>query len=276
MTAQIIRRPFSLLPDSGLEQISLINTQGNQVNICNMGVNVTDIFITDAHGERRNVILGNDAFDPDKKATLAAPIRMNTLVGRYANRISFSRFTTNNGEFQLPCNLGEHHLHGGDNGLDKQIWQITQAEVIEQVPTLTLQFTSPDGADGYPGEVQFSVQIRFNQDNNLSFDMQANTDQDSYIILTHHGYFNLAGSQAVNMLDHEFKIYSTEVSTADALNIPTGQFHSVANSELDFSEFRLLTDALNSQQDYMHNFLGIDHNYVFKKHNDHTLLKQGS
>ena len=117
-----------------------------------MGVNVTDIIVNDKSGNPTNVILGNDHFDPAIKSDLSPPSGcMNTIVGPYANRISFGQFKTKDGSFQLECNLGEHHLHGAGASLDKAIWTVIKAEVVDDLPTLILALTAVDGDGGYPG-----------------------------------------------------------------------------------------------------------------------------
>ena len=270
MTAMVSRQIYGVLPDqSKAELVVLRNTQGNEISICNFGLNVTDLMIADKHGKPVNVVLGCG----DLKGFYQQEISLNSIVGRFANRIAHGHMPVEDKVYQLDCNLGPHHLHG-NHGFSKNLWTIKKAELVEGIPTLVVERASPDGEHKYPGNVLCTITVTFDDDNRVRFDIHATTDQATHLNITHHAYFNLSGHTNQEITDHLFKIHGTQITESDELLIPSGELVSVKDSVLDFSDYRSIQDALNSGEDFVKHYGGIDHNFVIKTQNDEQLLLQ--
>ncbi len=231
--------PFGHAPDgSPLSLYTLTNVQGMEVRITNYGGIVTHILAPDRDGRLGNVTLG---FDTAAEYFGRSPY-FGALIGRCGNRIAQGRFTLDGVEHQLSVNDGANHLHGGEQGFDKVVWEATV-----EGEALVLRYRSPDGEQGYPGNLDVQATYTLGDDGALTVDLRATTDRATPVNLTHHAYFNLAGSGTVN--DHEMWIDAPHYTPVDEGLIPTGELAPVAGTAFDFREPRAIGEAV-----YDHNF----------------------
>src|SRR6185503_10452186 len=102
------------------EMITLKNSRGMEVRVIPYGGIVTSIRVPDRNGQFDDVVLGYvDAADYRKNN---GPY-MGAIIGRYANRIAKGMFTLDGQTYALATNNGPNHLHGGNRGFDKVVWQ---------------------------------------------------------------------------------------------------------------------------------------------------------
>ena len=177
----------------------------------------------DTHGRRANVVIGFDTVEEYRDN----PQYLGAIVGRCANRIANARFTLDGKTYQLAANIGPNHLHGGRKGFDQRVWRATHGAA-----TLELRYTSPDGEEGYPGNLDVRVTYTLTDENELIVDYFATTDKATPINLTQHSYFNLAG--AGDILGHVLQIDADAITPVDQSRIPTGEIMPVAGSDFDF------------------------------------------
>ena len=177
----------------------------------------------DTHGRRANVVIGFDTVEEYRDN----PQYLGAIVGRCANRITNARFTLDGKTYQLAANIGPNHLHGGRKGFDQRVWRATHGAA-----TLELRYTSPDGEEGYPGNLDVRVTYTLTDENELIVDYFATTDKATPINLTQHSYFNLAG--AGDILGHVLQIDADAITPVDQSRIPTGEIMPVAGSDFDF------------------------------------------
>ncbi len=150
------------------------------------------------------------------------------VVGRYGNRIARARFTLDGREYRLAANNGAHSLHGGVRGFDKRVWRAESAGPAE----LVLSLVSPDGEEGYPGEL--TARVRYVLDGDaLRLEYRATTDAPTVVNLTNHSYFNLAGSGDVR--GHVVAMEADRYLPVDEGKIPTGEQAPVAGTPFDFT-----------------------------------------
>ena len=227
---RISRGPFGTAPDgTPVDVYTLRNSQGSEARICTYGGIVVSLKVPDRAGQMGDVVLGYD--------TLAEYIKENpyfgSLIGRYGNRIAKGRFTLDGREYTLAVNNPPNHLHGGLKGFDKVVWQARAFEG-EQGPVLELTYFSPDGEEGYPGNLNVKAVYTWRDDNTLRLDYTATTDAATVVNLTHHSYFNLAGSGDV--LSHEVMINASRFTPVDETLIPTGELRPVDGTPFDFRQ----------------------------------------
>ncbi len=217
--------PFGHAPDgTPLSLFTLTNAAGMEVRITNYGGIVTHIFVPDRDGQLANVTLG---FDTAAEYFGRSPY-FGALIGRCGNRIAQGRFTLDGVEHQLSVNDGANHLHGGAKGFDQVVWQATV-----EGEALVLRYRSPDGEQGYPGNLEVQATYTLGDDGALAVALRATTDRATPVNLTHHAYFNLAASGTIN--DHEMWIDAPHYTPVDAGLIPTGELASVAGTPFDFT-----------------------------------------
>ena len=224
-----------------------------EARVTNLGAVLTHLFAPDRGGDRADVVLGFDDLD----AYLGNPPYFGAIIGRVANRIAGGRFHLDGRDHEVARNDGPNALHGGRQGFDKRIW-----DVLERTDAaLTLGLLSPDGEEGYPGNLRVQVRYRV-AEGGLRIDYEAQTDAATPINLTNHSYFNLSGAGRGTILDHEVEIFADHYTPVDATFIPTGEIAPVAGTPMDFRAPRSFGERIEQ----VHGGPGgYDHNYVLRK-----------
>ncbi len=257
----IKRQVFGVMPEGGTADLyTLTANRGFEARITNYGGIVVSLFAPDRNGKMSDVVLGYD--------TLAEYIQNNPyfgcIVGRYGNRIADGKFVLNGIWYTLAQNNGKNHLHGGIKGFDKVLWD-ADASLGETGPSLRLTYLSPDGEEGYPGNLSVAVTYTVTDADELRIDYEATADMPTAVNLTHHSYFNLAGADAGTILGHELTINADAFTPIDHTLIPTGEIRSVKGTPLDFTQPAIIGDRIDEEYDQLVFGLGYDHNWALNK-----------
>uniref|UniRef100_A0A1I8PV53 Aldose 1-epimerase n=1 Tax=Stomoxys calcitrans TaxID=35570 RepID=A0A1I8PV53_STOCA len=243
-----------------IKRFTLTNCMQMKVQVITLGATMTSIQVPDASGHMDDVVLGYD--DVAGYQTPTNPY-FGATVGRVCNRIGNGRFMLNGKEIQVARNFNnKHQLHGGFIGFDKVHWQV----VGHHKDGITLQHHSPDGHEGYPGEVTATVKIALTEDNCVHLQMQAETTKATAVNMTNHSYFNLAGHVGgkAAIYDHHIMINADKITETDADSIPTGNFTSVEGTLYDLRKMVNLGERLKA----LLPINGYDDNYCADKNND--------
>jgi len=232
------------------------------VAITNFGATIMSIKIPDHDGRTHEVTLGFDTLEEYLKYRT----HMSPIAGRVANRIARGKFTLDGNTYQLSCNDGRNHLHGGPKGWAKLTWK---AEGYDD-RTVRLSYHSPDGEEGYPGNVDVSVTYSLEDTNSLLIHIEALTDAPTLVNPTSHCYFNFHRDHSQTILDHLLQINAAAFTPSDAELIPTGEIQSVANTPMDFRSLRKVGKEINADYNQLRNARGYDHNWVLDNY-DGTL-----
>lgn len=223
----VTEKPFGNYEGRAVTEFTLTNQRGMELSVINYGGAVTRLSVPGSNGERTDVVAGFESLEGYLQKE--NPF-FGALVGRYANRIAKAKFMLDNHSFQLAANDHGNSLHGGNKGFDKVYWTITK---LPGDSSLLLQYKSPDGEEGYPGNLDIEVVYTLTSDNAWRIDYKATTDKPTPVNLTQHAYFNLAPGTDSTILDHSLQINADGYTPVDSLLIPVGRFDSVTNS-LDF------------------------------------------
>jgi aldose 1-epimerase len=199
-----------------------------RARILDYGATLIGLEAPDRNGRPGDVVLG---FDDIERYRGAHPYFGGT-IGRYANRIARGRFALDGNRYQLNCNNGVNHLHGGVNGFDRVQWRAEQSG-----NRVNLSYRSPDGEEGYPGNLEAEVTYSLSG-NSLRIDYTAVTDRPTVVNLTNHSYFNLAGRGTIH--DHVVRIAASRYLPVDENLIPTGEVARVGGTAFDFTLPRAL------------------------------------
>jgi len=211
-----------------ITQYTLTNA-GITAKVIDYGAILTELHVPDAKGNVADVVLG---FDNVKQYETESPY-FGATTGRVANRIAKGKFTLDGKEYTLATNNAPNHLHGGIVGFNKKIWKAETLKTIEG-PAVKFSYTSPDGEEGYPGNLAVEVTYTLTKDAELRVDYKATTDKATPINLTHHTYFNLAGQGNGTILKHELELTADHYTPVDATLIPTGNIAKVEGTVFDF------------------------------------------
>jgi aldose 1-epimerase len=253
----ISKQIFGHLPDGrAVEQTSLINANGMQVDILNLGGIIRRCLVPTAGSKQVDIVLGFDTVED----YLADQAYLGAIVGRYANRIKHGKFSLNGRRYQLDANQGGNSLHGGIDGFNRRLWQ---TRVINEAlnPSIHLQLTSEDGDQGFPGQLKAEVIYTLTEENNLRIEYKARTDQATLYNPTQHSYFNLAGHQSGDIASHQVQILASHFTPTDSSAIPSGELAPVANTPFDLRELTPVTAGLASSHEQIKLGSGYDHNW---------------
>jgi aldose 1-epimerase len=251
------KRPFGKTPDGKAVDLYILgNGKGMTAKIITYGGIITQLDVPDRDRKTANVVLGFD----DLEGYLKGHPYFGAIVGRVGNRIAKGKFTLDGQEYTLATNNGPNHLHGGKKGFDKVVWT---AEPIQKAEDVGLQLTyrSPDGDEGYPGNLTMTVIYRLTPQNELRIEYTATTDKATPVNLTNHSYFNLAGPGSGNILGHELMIPADKVTPTDDALIPTGEFQDVKGTPFDFTTPRTIGSRIDKLKVKP---VGYDINYVLR------------
>jgi aldose 1-epimerase len=243
----------------GNEPVVTIVLQNRDITVecTNIGCALTAIYTPDKHHITKNIVAG---FTNRESYTINKDY-LGCVVGRYANRIGHGIFNLNGKTYQLTVNDAPNHLHGGWNGFSRKIWQLACTIENENECGVVFTYASPDGEEGYPGNVLATVQYTLNNNNQLHISYRAGTDKSTPVNFTNHSYFNLTGFEKPDILDHHLQIVADEYTEKSAGNTPTGAMVSVYNTALNFTNSRLIGSGINC----FPNDMGYDHNFVLSR-----------
>ena len=229
-----------------IRQISIVEDHGLRVDIVDIGASIAAIHVPASAGYENVVVSGLSASEYKSNANYCG-----STIGRYANRIANARFELDGTTYQLQRNdgTGKHSLHAGSGGFHAQRFSVVDCDARSAV----MAYRSPDGEEGFPGDVDVSVSYRVTG-LTLTVDFVATTSKSTPINLTNHSYFNLAGdAHSETMLRQELAIAAGRYTPVDAEGIPTGEVSSLDGSRLDLRAAHKIGDMIGE---------GIDHNYV--------------
>lgn len=227
----------------------LTHPSGISAIVSDLGATLQGLSTPDRNGTARNILVGwktreqwlnNDSF-------------FGSTVGRFANRIAGGTFTLDEKKYQLAINNGSNHIHGGIKGFDKILWE-TQSTTLDSVK---FTYLSPDGAEGYPGNLKTSVEYLIGE-KSLTWRATAQTDAPTPVNLTNHAFFNLTGNSSSDVLAHQLQINADEFLPFDSNQIPTGELRPVSKSGFDFTSLTNIGENLAKAE------ISFDHNYILR------------
>jgi aldose 1-epimerase len=247
---------FGKTPDGTPIDLYVLSNGKMTAKVMTYGAILTELHVPDRHGKSADVVLGFD----NLASYLAGHPHFGATTGRFANRIANGKFTLDGKEYKLAINNGPNSLHGGRKGFDKVVWKAEDASGPGG-PAVKLTYVSPDGEEGYPGNLTVTVTYTVTPADELRIDYTAITDKATPVNLTNHSYFNLAGPASGPILAHELKLEADQYTPADDTLIPTGEIKSVKGTPLDFTTPTAIGARFSQLKG---DPAGYDHNFVLR------------
>ncbi|WYJ98729.1 galactose mutarotase [Enterococcus sp. DIV0212c] len=239
---------------------SLTNDNGLTMNVTNLGARIVDLIVP-VNGEERNIVLGFESAEE----YLTKDIYFGATIGRVAGRIKHGSFSLDGKSYQLPVNPENGHtLHGGTESFETKFWDAEIEETTNQV-SVAFSYVSPDGENGFPGELKSCVRYSLTNENEWIIDYQAETDQPTLYNPTNHVYFNLTGDMTQSVGEHELFVDADRFAVVDEDTTVTGELRSVEETPFDFKEPKSVEQVF--QTTYEQNSLvdGLDHPFMLNQ-----------
>jgi aldose 1-epimerase len=262
MRSGVVSTPFGTLASGQNAQLfTLRNAHGIEVQLTNYGGIITSLKTPDRVGRFSDIVLGYD----NLAAYVANSPYFGAIVGRYANRIARGHFTLDGATYTLAINNGPNSLHGGLRGFDKVVWKARPFQ-NQEGQGVTLDYTSPDSEEGYPGTLRAVVTYTLTPDDRLIVDYQATTDKATPVNLSQHSYWNLAGNASRDILGHVLTINADATTPVDSTLIPTGEIAPVEGTPFDFRTPTAIGARVDQRQNTQIRYgNGYDHNWVLNR-----------
>lgn len=236
--------------EGGTTLYTLTNASGNTVKVTDYGGIITSILVDGVE-----MVIGFDKFEQYREEN---PY-FGALIGRYGNRIADAKFSLDGKTYQLTKNNNGNQLHGGIRGFDKYIWSGETATTDEAV-SLTLRHVSPDGDEGFPGELTVACTYTWTNDNELRLDYEATTDKPTIVNLTNHTYFNIGSQPTVE--SHLLRLDGDQYTPTDEELIPLGHLEPVAGTPFDFRTAKPIGRDIQADHPQLKIPNGYDHNWA--------------
>ncbi len=254
-------------PKGDITIVRLENSKGEAVELSSLGAGILSVEVRDREGKLENVALGY----AEPADYIADGPCMGKIPGRYANRIAKGHLEVDGREYQLEVNNGPNHLHGGSDGFQNRIWD------VELIPGgVRFSLISPAGDGNYPGELAVEAIYGWNDDAELSLDLQAETDDPTVVNLTNHAYWNLRGADSGSALDHELKLNASRYLPTDDTLIPLPEAPaSVEGTPMDFRQAKTVGRDLREDFPALNYGKGYDACWVVDDY-ENGLLKEAA
>lgn len=243
--------PLSNIP--GAEVFRIENDHGISILIANYGCTVLSLSVPDSKGKSEDIVTGYFNTDEWKKN----PAYFGSLIGRTCNRIGGAKFSIDGTEYNVSANTGDYQLHGGFEGFDKKIWDAVPF-LEKDTACIRFHYVSADGEEGFPGNLDASIEYCLNNHNEFSMKFMATTDKATPVNFTNHCYFNLAGENSGDIYKQELLIHADYITETTPDCIPTGKLLPVKGTPFDFTHLHPIGDKIHDLP------MGYDDNYVLR------------
>lgn len=256
---RIDKKPFGATKNGESVNIyTLENNNGISVSISEFGAAIVNLFVPDKSGNIADIVGGYDCLSSYEDGDGY----QGAIVGRFGNRIAKGIFTLDGATYKLYTNNGNNHLHGGKIGFSHKVWT-SESYMCDDSVSLVLSLVSPDGEEGYPGELTVKVTYTLDSDS-LTISYFATTDKKTVLNLTNHSYFNLSGFDSGKIFDHIAHLRADRFLPTDDELIPTGEIASVNGTPFDFRNPKAIGRDFYADDINLKNARGYDHCFVFQ------------
>ena len=243
--------PFGTLSDgTAVTAARLEASSGASLTVLNYGATVQSLCVPGRGGTLTDVVLGYD----DAAGYEAGHDYLGATIGRVGNRIGGAAFSLGGKTYELAKNDGENHLHGGIRGFDKQLWTMAASD-----GAIVCERLSPDGEEGYPGNLRVRVTFTLSDSGALRIAYDADTDAPTLVNLTNHSYFNLNGGGSA--MDHHLQLFADRFCENDTHCLPTGTLLDVEGTPFDFRAGKRLGAGIGADHEQLRRGGGYDHNF---------------
>ncbi len=256
--AKLNAQAFDLMTEQGqIKLYSIKNSKGSEAHFINQGAKLVSLVVPSKDGWA-DVVIGHDSAE---EYLASEEAYFGAICGRYANRIAKGKFSIDREEYTLAINNGPNALHGGLKGFNSVLW--TANELTDN--KIEFSYLSPDGEEGYPGELDVRIVYTLTDGNALEVEYFATTNKATVVNLTNHSYFNLSGNGDQSVHDHILEINAKSYLPTDETAIPYGEPKAVTGTPFDFQKPTAVGLRIDEDMDQLKWARGYDHTYILDK-----------
>lgn len=248
---------FDTIIDGKKVGLYWIENKGIKAAFTNYGGRLVGLWVNDKNGKPTDVVVGMNSAKGFKTST--EPY-FGATIGRVGNRVALGKFTLEGKQYKIPLNNGKNALHGGVKGFQDVVWNVEKPNEN----TIVFTYISPDGEQGFPGNLNVKVTYTITADNAVKMEYEATTDKTTVVNLTNHAFFNLNGEGSGTVLNHELQLYADQFTPVDEGLIPSGELKSVKNTPFDFTSKHTIGERIETKDEQLKFGKGYDHNYVLR------------
>lgn len=253
--AELKKADFESTIDGKATGLYFIEAKDIKVAFTNYGARIVGLWVPNKEGIMTDVVVGHGSVMDFKNS--GEPY-FGATIGRVGNRIAKGTFTIDGKEYHVPLNNGENSLHGGKKGFQDVVWDVQQPDA----KTLIFSYLSPDGEEGFPGNLKITVTYSVDDNQAIKMDYKATTDKKTPVNLTNHAFFNLNGEGSGTILNHQVMINAGKYTPVDGGLIPSGKLEAVAGTPFDFTAFHTIGERVEADNQQLKNGMGYDHNFA--------------
>ncbi len=250
---------YGEMNEKNIHAFVITNKNGTKAQIIEKGATLDNLIFKNKNGEFVDILVGHDTLD----GHINRSDYQGVVVGQYANRIKNGEFTIDGTTYNVTKNeKNTTCLHGGGEYSSAHWCGKESGE-----SSVEFSYTSPDGKEGFPGNVEIKVTYTLDDNDNLTLDYNAVSDKKTVINITNHAYFNLNGYNSGDVLKHTLQINADRFTAIDEMSIPTGELPSVNGTPFDFTAEKEIGKDIEADFEQLKNGLGYDHNFCITDYN---------
>lgn len=247
-----------------VHSFTVTNDNGAYIELVDYGATLNKIVAPDKNDNMLDVLVGFDTVEGQELCTDS----QGRTVGRVANRIAGKGITIDGKNYQITKNVdGKFTLHS-NHEYETAVWS---SEIIGD-NSVKFTYHSPNGAEGFPGEVDNEVKFTFTNDNEVIIDYNCVPTEKCPLNITNHAYFNLKGFDGGQIVDHEVQFFCDAYTPTDNDAIPTGEIRDVTGTAFDFRTPKTIERDVDEKDEQLIIGRGYDHNFAISGY-DGTLKK---
>lgn len=249
--------PQAMLPEPVAQEDSFLlyairDTSGFEMAVTNFGARLQRLVLPSG----QDVVLGYDTLSHYQRYKQ----NFGAVVGRYIGRILSGHLEIDGTEYQLPVGSNGDCSHGGTPSFSQRFWKVQPTELANE---LRFRYVSPDGENGFPGELTLDVTYTLLADG-LRIDYTATTTAPTVLNPSNHSFFNLTGDLSADILSEQLWIDSDSLALYNPEKRVTGMMGDVEGTPFDFRTTQPIGDRIDEDNDQLNVTKGYDHCYQLK------------
>ncbi|MFI3210698.1 MAG: aldose epimerase family protein [Peptostreptococcaceae bacterium] len=254
-----------------VKSYNIVFDNGFEFEILNLGGIITKIITPDKNNNFENIVVGYK----DYKSYLENPSYFGAIIGRTSGRICDGIINIDDETFDLSKNYNPHNGHGGTNGFNKKLFDVSVIKDSDKV-TFKLETKSLHMEENFPGDLDVYVEFEVKKDFEITQTYYAKTNKKTLVNMTNHTYFNLSGNLKKPVTESSLTLKSDYLLEIDETCVPTGKKIETKNTPFDFLTPKKIGDDIDSENYQIKVGYGYDHTFLINNDDNQVIMTDES